>query len=207
MDEIFHHFQKMFDDTTFSGFFRPKLKDQSPRDEMLRIPEDEFGYLQSLNPHPWMSFDFFRDMVSPDMDRNIPDGLLGQKNIQELEKKDIIIDDQPSYAQYIEERNPSIQSWTSYFSSKRVFGSDGKIKELQRRVVREPDGTEVHTTIEKSPDGEKKHVIYKRPDGQHLSITNSDVRKVWELSALRSNTRSHVGVDKYVHQAYEVDSG
>lgn len=64
------------------------------------------------------------------------------------------------------------------------------MKELQKRVVREPDGTEVHTTIERSCDGEKKHVIYMRPDGQQSQTANSEGKR--SLNSLSSNFNFHL---------------
>ncbi|CAH8457245.1 unnamed protein product [Schistosoma curassoni] len=124
MDEIFEHFHKVFEDMTFSGFFTPKFRNQSPRDEMLRRPENESDYLQV--PEPWIPFPFYGDLVKPDM------------------------------------------------MDRKMFSETLEVKELQKRVVREPDGTEVHTTIERSCDGEKKHVIYMRPDGQQSQTANSE---------------------------------
>nr|CAH8831012.1 unnamed protein product [Trichobilharzia regenti] len=173
MDEIFERFNKMFEDMAFSGFFNPRDKHLSPRDEMLRKPEDEFSAMQT--PEPWYLFPFYGDFVKPDMmDRSIYEKSLPQNDAQRFEKRDIIIDDQVADSPNVGGWGSSIRSWSSSFVSRKYFGDNGQVTEVQKRVVREPDGTEVHTTIERSSDGEKKHVIYKKPDGQQFSITDND---------------------------------
>ncbi|CAH8459408.1 hypothetical protein MS3_00009823 [Schistosoma haematobium] len=140
---------------------------------MLRRPENESDYLQV--PEPWMPFPFYGDLVKPDMmDRKMFSETLRQIDPPDFKKGDIIIDGQPANAPYAEKRDSSVRSWVSSFTSKKLIVNNGEVKELQKRVVREPDGTEVHTTIERSCDGEKKHVIYMRPDGQQSQTANSE---------------------------------
>nr|CAX70898.1 hypothetical protein [Schistosoma japonicum]CAX70899.1 hypothetical protein [Schistosoma japonicum]CAX76040.1 hypothetical protein [Schistosoma japonicum]CAX76041.1 hypothetical protein [Schistosoma japonicum]CAX76042.1 hypothetical protein [Schistosoma japonicum] len=181
MDEMFEHFHKVFDDMAFSGFFTRKSRSQSPRDEMLRQPEDESNSSTLPVPEPWMLFPFYGDLVKPDMmNRDLFNETLLQRDPLDFEKRDIIIDDQSARAPFTENSHPSVHTWISSFTSRKIIGNNGEMKELQKRVVREPDGTEVHTTIERSSDGEKKHVIYKRPDGQQLDVMNNEGIQIME---------------------------
>ncbi|KAA3676659.1 uncharacterized protein DEA37_0000532 [Paragonimus westermani] len=70
MEGLFERFHKMLDEMVFSGFFEQSHREDSPRDEMLRQPENTENDLS--DPEPWTPFPFYGDLVKPDMmDRDL----------------------------------------------------------------------------------------------------------------------------------------
>ncbi|CAH8452605.1 unnamed protein product [Schistosoma turkestanicum] len=171
----------------------PNYRNQSPRDEMLLHPEDNLNSPHMLEPS--MPLPLFRGLVTPHMDKDMSSDTLQQIDPPGFRKGDIIIDDQPANGPFTEKHESPVRRWVSSFTSKQVIVNNGEVKELQKQVVREPDGTEVHTTIERSPDGEKKSVFYKRPDGQQFDVTNSEDLQI--MNQRVPPTEEHYSENKY----------
>ncbi|KER33398.1 hypothetical protein T265_00713 [Opisthorchis viverrini] len=181
MDRVFERFHKMMEDMVFSGFFDREFTTwhsfpllpgldapvtDSPRDEMLREPEGESRELP--DPEPWTPFPFYGDLVKPDMmDREFFTETQRRRHMPSQPKKDIILDEGAPVDDLLAP-GPSTQvhRWSQSFSRRMTIGPDGKVIESETRVVQEPDGTKVRTTVERSPQGERKRIVRQKPSGE-----------------------------------------
>ncbi|TPP63676.1 hypothetical protein FGIG_00400 [Fasciola gigantica] len=188
MDRMFEHIQRAFDEFVFSGFFdaqrdRGRLesllslilvpgKPSTPRDEMLREREDDEGQLHGEHvlpvPEPWTPFPFFGDLVKPDvMDRDFFRESQWQRKQDDSARKDIILDDDaPMGDILLSQPSVRVRKWSQSFSRKTIIGPNGERIETETKVTHEPDGTQIHTTVEKSPRGERKRTTRRNPDGR-----------------------------------------
>ncbi|CAH8558122.1 unnamed protein product [Dicrocoelium dendriticum] len=167
MDDIFEHLHRMMNEMMFSGFLEPRRHAESPRDEMLREPEDD-SRPGLLVPEPWMPFPFYGDLVKPDMmDRDFFNRTQRQRRRYEEDKKDVILDDNAPVDDILSPwAPPEVKKWAQSFSRRTILGPNGELTESETRIVHEPDGTQVKTTVERSPQGERRTVIRRDPSGK-----------------------------------------
>ncbi|KAF7259053.1 hypothetical protein EG68_03475 [Paragonimus skrjabini miyazakii] len=68
-----------------------------------------------------------------------------------------------------------VHRWSQSFNKKTIIGPDGQVIESESRTVCEPDGTEVRTTVERSPQGERKRIVRRTPTGEEeVQETDTD---------------------------------
>ncbi|CAL8107027.1 unnamed protein product [Calicophoron daubneyi] len=177
MDRLFERLEEVFDDFVFSGFMPHTRRPQSPREEMLRGEENDANDPHELPvPEPWTPFPFYGDLVKPDMmDRQFFDESMRRRREESEPRRDVVLDDDAPATDLTPHQRWSISKWSQSFSRKTFIGPDGQVTESETSVLQEPDGTKVQTTVERSPQGERKRIVRKKPTGEEeVQESNTD---------------------------------